>query len=162
MNVSVEYEESGFIAGFKTAIALLSGKEEDLPAPTQIPPQKENTLQHEALNRPQNDSNKSTGMEKYITTIQIGKMFGISNAKILYKIDRYILPICNEEDAKCFRVDYLKNPYQRTMRIYKLNCKGCLLFINYMDFWKKFVSAKEGIPKLKGVMAETFCDYHVA
>lgn len=36
MNVAVEYEESGFIAGFKTAMALLSGQEELLPTPSNI------------------------------------------------------------------------------------------------------------------------------
>lgn len=35
MNAAVEYEESGFIAGFKTAMALMSGNDELLPTPVE-------------------------------------------------------------------------------------------------------------------------------
>jgi len=36
MNCAVEYEESGFIAGFKTAMALKSGQEEVFSEPSNI------------------------------------------------------------------------------------------------------------------------------
>lgn len=52
MDVAIEFEESGFIAGFKTAMALLSGQEELLPVPTNIPSPEPAKSQQEAVNVP--------------------------------------------------------------------------------------------------------------
>ena len=59
MDCAVEYEESGFIAGFRTAMALSFSQEAYLPKPTQIPTYKAEKRLHTAFPVPKADPIKN-------------------------------------------------------------------------------------------------------
>lgn len=175
MNVAVEYEESGFIAGFKTAMAMLAGNESAVPVSTlchmcaetaqeRISPDNLNnsTLmakkwKNGAITKPQ-----AQGSGRYISTRRIAKMFGTPNWKIVKRIERQILPECTEEDKDGFYKCIEKNEQHRNTDVYRLNYRACLLYCQYISRLKKFENVKNGLAVMKEAMAEVFCCDYVA
>lgn len=155
MNTAVEYEESGFIAGFKTAMALLSGQEELLPAPTQITTPKAETSQQEAVTKTKEEP---MAMENFITTIQIAELFGQRNDKVCARIEKRILPFLDNTskamfEKKCGRT----KAYYKPAEYYKMNQAACKMYLDVVEPGKaKFINIAGGYAKLQELMQNVF------
>ena len=174
MNTAIEYEESGFIAGFKTAVALLSGQEELLPTPTQITTQKAETSQHEAVNDSHAvETNKpiyapainANFIEEagVINTKQIADMFETTNFKVVRRIEKQILPYLDEATRKYFVKVEGHNIQHKPTVFYKLNKTACDLYLKEMEQKRKnFVNIAGGYAKLQELMQKVFPTEKVA
>ena len=154
MNTAVEYEESGFIAGFKTAMALLSGQEELLPAPTQITTPKAETSK--PIYAPAINSNfiEEDGV---INTKQIADMFETTNFKVVRRIEKQILPYLDEGTRKYFVKVEGHNIQHKPTVFYKLNKTACSLYLKEMEPKRKnFVNIAGGYAKLQELMRKVF------
>ena len=100
MNAAVEYEESGFIAGFKTAAALILGQEEYLPEPTNISTSKSESRLPEAEQKPQCMNNDVQSPDKYVDTKQLAKMFGRTNFKMCRTISTTLFPKASSSEKQ--------------------------------------------------------------
>lgn len=173
MNTAVEYEEGGFISGFKTAMALLSGQEELLPSPTQISKSAVENSQPVAVNASQNGNKaKDTpeGFRKnpppeanfiedndHITSVQISEMFGTSNLKVVRRIEKQILPYYDDNVKSHFiRVEGY-NIQHKKCTFYRLDSTACLLYMKEMEPKKsKFVNIAGGYAKMQELMEKMF------
>ena len=172
MDVAVEFEESGFIAGFKTAAALLFGQEQDFDQSTQISTPKRKQRQHKAVNDSQKEnmaedpaikfkkdpSQRATFAEDsdYINTVQIAKMFSTSNAKVVNRIEQNIIPYYSEDIGKHFlKVDGYNIQHKKVV-FYKLDATGCMLYMKAMETSKKFVNVAGGCAKMQELMEKMF------
>lgn len=168
MNTAVEFEESGFIAGFKTAMALLSGQEESLPVPTQITTSKVETSEHEAVKKAQEAGESkpiyapainSNFIEEagVINTKQIADMFETTNFKVVRRIEKQILPYLDEATRKYFVKVEGHNIQHKPMVFYKLNKTACDLYLKEMEQKRKnFVNIAGGYAKLQELMQRVF------
>ncbi len=177
MNAAVEFEESGFIAGFKTAMALVSGDEGFLPgvsdekagekpekAKELVLTEKANkytnkkkTTEHEAVKEPQ--CALGTECDKYIDTTQIAKMFERTNWKTCRTINNSIIPFLTEDEKKDFILDTKRSRFKKEQTVYKLTLNGCKKFIEVCSGaqFKMYSNFAEGIELLKQEMEKTWC-----
>lgn len=168
MSTAVEFEESGFIAGFKTAMALLSGQEELLPKPTQISTPEVEKSQHEAVNDAQVTANSkpiyapdinSNFIEEagVINTKQIADMFETTNFKVVRRIENQILPYLDETTKNYFVKVEGHNIQHKPTVFYKLNKTACTLYLKEMEPKRKnFVNIAGGYAKLQELMQKVF------
>lgn len=184
MNTAIEFEESGFIAGFKTAMALMSGNDDLFPKPIETgvktaqeqdlstkpnkSTHKVETRQHEAANDVQ-----ATGKSKpiyapainsnfieedgVINTKQIADMFETTNFKVVRRIEKQILPYLDETTRKYFIKVEGHNIQHKTTVFYKLNKTACNLYLKEMEPKRKnFVNIAGGCAKLQELMQKVF------
>ena len=151
MNCAVEYEESGFIAGFQTAAALLCGKEDLLHQPAEIPTPETETTFLEPIATPQEEVNLT-----FISTRKIGEMFDTPNWKVVKRIEDNILPECSEQEKKGFIKCTEKNEQKRDTIVYRLDHQACKLYIQYMSRSTKFFNVAAGIGKLQEMINAVF------
>ena len=175
MNCAVEFEESGFIAGFKTATALLQGQEEALQGATQITtPNKEQRLL-ETIPASKDNSNikkqskSSVDFRKnppddanfvedgFVKSTQIAEMFGQTNAKVVKRIETQILPYCGKEVEKHFiKVDGYNIQHKKCV-FYKMDEVACRLYMKEMEPKKStFVNIAGGIAKLEELLQKMY------
>lgn len=167
MNAAVEYEESGFIAGFKTAMALLSGQEEFLPEQSNISPPEPEKWQNKAVPDAQCDMQCPDEPEKYIDTTQIAKMLGRTNWKTCRTINNSILPFLTDEEKKWFVVGKIRDRHKKEQVIYKLTLQGCKKFLELCESpqFNVYASFSNGAVLLKQEMEKVWCsdcERHVA
>lgn len=170
MNCAVEFEESGFIAGFQTAVALLSGQEEVLSKATQNPTLEAETRQHRAINdkkgkefRENPPDNANFVNDGYVKSTQIAEMFGQTNHKVVKRIDTQILPYCSDEMKSHFiKVDGYNIQHKRCV-FYKMDDIACRLYIKEMDPKKStFVNIAGGIAKLEELLQRMYPTERIA
>lgn len=158
MNVAVEYEESGFISGFRYAMALLSSQEQVFTEAAQIPIQEMNTRKQEAIQ----DSQKKIQHEDIfssdcITTKQIADMFETTNFKVVIRIEKQILPYLDQESKKFFCKVEGHNVQHKPITMYKLNKAACQLYLKELEPKKKnFINIAGGYAKLQELMETVF------
>ena len=154
MDCAVEFEESGFIAGFQTAVALLLGKEEILPQPTQITSHEEEKRLHVAISKPQKASEACIGC---ITSLQIAELFGHRNQKVISRIEERILPYLDKDSRAYFeKVDGV-NIQNKPVTFYKMNRVACQMYLDLMESKKStFVNIAGGYAKLQELMERVF------
>lgn len=188
MNTAVEYEESGFIAGFQTAAALLFGGDELLPRPAAREasdeaqekgmeqasgddptksPSKPEQRQHGAASCSQGACKKRESPEKYIDTVQIGKMFGRTNWKMCRTINNSIIPFLSDDEKKNFVPCKIRDRFKKEQVIYKLTLEGCKKLIELCETpaFMVYASFSSGLELLKKEMEKVWCcdcDFHVA
>lgn len=187
MNVAVEYEESGFIAGFKTAMALLTNDDRLLPVPAEmkrqecsgkgqeqdfLPGTNNSTLEAEkrhpaAVTNAQCNPLCPDENEKYIDTTQIAKMFGRTNWKTCRTISKSIIPFLTDEEKKDFIVAKKRDLHKKEQDIYKLTLRGCKKFLELCESpqFSLYANFSEGAELLKQEMERTWCgdcEKHVA
>lgn len=164
MNCAVEFEESGFIAGFQTAVALFSGKEEVLQEPTQIPTPEPPKRLPEAITKPKGKEFRENPPEDanfakdgYVKSTQIAEMFGQTNYKVVKRIEDLILPYCSEDLKKHFiKVDGYNIQHKRCV-FYKLDDIACRLYIKEIEPKKStFVNIAGGIAKLEELLQRMY------
>lgn len=129
MNAAVEYEESGFIAGFKTAAALILGQEEYLPEPTNISTPKSESRLPEAEQKPHCSNDDTHGPDKYVDTKQLAKMFGRTNFKMCRTISKTVLPYLPDDERGCVVAVREKERNQKEQVIFRLDLNGCKKFL---------------------------------
>lgn len=156
MNVAVEYEESGFIAGFKYAMTLISSQEQTEEELPQIPTPEEKITVQEAVNEAQNvmvDSIKGN----CITSKQIAEMFEIRNSKVVHRIEKFILPYLDAESQSYFQKIECVNSQYKPMTVYKLNKAACQQYLKSVETMRKnFVNIAGGYIKMQELMEKVF------
>lgn len=158
MNVAVEYEESGFVAGFRYAVALLSGQEQTLSEAEQIPTHEAEQTVQEAVKGSQNELQMIDSIgNDCITTKQIAEMFETTNFKVVSRIEQQILPYLDQESKKFFCKVEGVNVQHKPVTFYKLNRAACQLYLKEMEpKRKKFINIAGGYAKLQELMETVF------
>jgi len=161
MSCAVEFEESGFIAGFLYALSRLQAPtseagedptsntakdEKTPPGPIQV-----NREQIRGHSQP-NTQDKSA----YITSRQIAEMFETPNSKVTKRIECDILPNLDEQSRKNFEHDVFINVQKRRFVYYRLNRVACEIYIKAMEPYKKYVSITAGMAKMRAMMKSMF------
>lgn len=158
MNVAVEYEESGFVAGFRYAVALLSSQEQTLSEAEQIPTHEAEQTVQEAVKGSQNELQMIDSIgNDCITTKQIAEMFETTNFKVVSRIEQQILPYLDQESKKFFCKVEGVNVQHKPVTFYKLNRAACQLYLKAMEpKRKKFINIAGGYAKLQELMETVF------
>lgn len=158
MNVAVEYEESGFIAGFLYAKAILSGQEDRFNMSWQNPSKDVEKSPHKAVKGSYKELPRLdiTGKD-FITSKQIADMFDTSNGKVVARIEKQILPYLDEESKTFFcKVDGI-NTQHKPVKFYKMNRAGCSIYLKTVEPKKKsFINIAGGYAKLQELMDKVF------
>ncbi len=170
MDAAIEYEESGFIAGFKYAMALAARQEGIEKYMEQIPAPEENNQQKEAAQTL--DREKKIVEEKAeniqpvlvdevgtdcITTKQIAEMFETTNFKVVKRIESQIFPYLDEESKKYFQKVDGVNVQHKPVTFYKMNKAACQIYLKAVETKKKnFINIAGGYAKLQELMDKVF------
>lgn len=176
IGIGLEFEESGFIAGFKTAMELATGQKLIFGSePTNTPEEQEKPM-HGAVMESQGHQKQTPTSEpdppvqeepkpvsyvgrKYITTSQIGKLFGNSNWVIADRIERKLFPLVDSEMKKNFEKCTSKNERGRVTTFYKLNRAACERYMAYMEAnASSRLNIMSGIAQMKALVEEVFDD----
>jgi len=92
-DVAVEFEEDGFIAGFKVAMNLLLAQEQAPSYDTQNTTNEARESQHKAVNHP----NECPRLDDcFITSVQIAELFGQVHSKVVHRIEDRIMPLLDD------------------------------------------------------------------
>lgn len=153
-DVAVEFEEGGFIAGFKMAMNLLLAQKPNLSDDTQNTTNEVWESQHEAVNA----SNEGSRMDDcFITSVQIAELFGQVHSKVVHRIDDRIMPLLDETDRAMFKKEIGKNRQNKGLPFYKLNQAACRMYLDAMEPKKtQFINIAGGYAKLQELMQSTF------
>lgn len=149
MDVAVEYEESGFMAGYRMCLKHLQEQEQPFEAEATNPPPEDAKRQTEAVTG-------SVDALDFISSKQIAEMFGTPNWKVVHRIDEYILPKVSAEEQGDFIKQTERNNQNKTTTVYRLGYNACMKYIDYMMNSKKFHNVEVGIAKLIVEMKNRF------
>lgn len=152
-DVAVEFEEGGFIAGFKTAMNLLLAQEQAPSYDTQNTTNEAGESQHKATN----GSNEGSKMKCFITSLQIAELFQTPNHKVIKRIEERIMPLLDEDSKAMFKKTSGKNSQNKEVTFYKLNQAACMMYLEIMEPKKtQFINIAGGYAKLQELMQSTF------
>ena len=142
-DVAVEFEEGGFMAGFKVAMnLLLADGQEAAEQPqervfndgAQITTNEVVKGQHEAANDPG----------------EVPKMDECF-------IEDRIMPLLDETSKAMFKKEIGKNKQNKDLAFYKLNQAACMMYLEVMEPKKaQFINIAGGYAKLQELMQSTF------
>lgn len=149
MDVAVEYEESGFMAGYRMCLKHLQEQAESFEVCPTNPPSGEEQGQEKA-------DTGSVDAKDFISSKQIAEMFGTPNWKVVRRIDEYILPKASAEEKTGFIKRSEKNRQNKETTLYYLGYDACKKYIDYMMDSKKFHNVEVGIAKLIVEMRNKF------
>ena len=174
MDCAVEFEESGFVAGFKYALSLL----QDPTSPVRMEPthntSEAETTPQEAPQEPKapetppvttenakavSDSEKPKPQGTHagsITSREIAKMFEVTHGNVVRRIENMILPRLDAERKEFFRLDVEMTPRHRRYKVYRLNKAACELYLEEMKLHQQFINVVGGLVKMKELMKEVF------
>lgn len=149
MDVAVEYEESGFMAGYRMCLKHLQEQEQSVgseatnPTPEEIKPQVQvETGPVDALD--------------FISSRQIGDMFSAPNGKVVRRIKNQILPYCTEEQRKEFSLTSERSRQNKYIEVYRLSKKACGIYLDHMEKWSGMLNVMNGISEMRKKMQEVF------
>lgn len=149
MDVAVEYEESGFMAGYRMCLKHLQEQEQSVgseatnPTPEEIKPQVQvETGSVDALD--------------FISSRQIGDMFSAPNGKVVRRIKNQILPYCTEEQRKEFSLTSERSRQNKYIEVYRLSKKACGIYLDHMEKWSGMLNVMNGISEMRKKMQEVF------
>ncbi len=162
-DVAVEFEEGGFMAGFKVAMnLLLADGQEAAEQPqervfndgAQITTNEVVKGQHEAANDPGEVPKMD---ECFITSVQIAELFGQVHSKVMHRIEDRIMPLLDETSKAMFKKEIGKNKQNKDLAFYKLNQAACMMYLEVMEPKKaQFINIAGGYAKLQELMQSTF------
>ena len=176
MDCAVEFEESGFIAGFgigfRCALGLLQGSatpaREEINSTTsdaETTPQEatpelkapETTPANTDTAKVESDSWKLKGTDtrNCITSRDIAKLFGVTHCSVVQRIERIILRL-DAESRGFFRAGTYVSPKNRMYKMYRLNKAACDLYIQEIDKYAQFMNITGGLAKMRELMKEVF------
>ena len=147
MDTAVEYEESGFIAGYRFAMKQIKGLQQP-----QIVQTTNSTL--ESLNSKHGATVQSYGTPWSISTKQIAKMFKTENSKVMARINCSILPHLSEDERKEFKLTRELSYRDRPINVYRMTRKACKIYLSHMEKWSGMSSVAEGIAELRKLVAD--------
>lgn len=147
MDVAVEYEESGFLAGYRMCMRHLQ----------------EQTAEAEATNTPPDEEKRqiravkgSVDVLDFISSRQIADIFGTSNFKIVRRINEQILPYCTDDERKEFTLSSEMSRQHKYIEVYHLSHDACMQYLEYIEGCKKFTNIAEGIGRFKEMIQSVF------
>ena len=91
-----------------------------------------------------------------ISSEKIAELFETSNAKVVKRIEEFIMPKLDTQSKRYFRMEIEYTPQHRRYRVYYLNKTACDLYMAEMEPHKKFVNIAGGIVKLRELMKRVF------
>lgn len=169
MDFAVEYEESGFIAGFRWAVMMfLHGAPEppaEAPERASEPPtrklQPEPAKPAPASSAPllrdvEDDRCVDKPVAGCITTKQIAELFSTSNFKVVRRIDERIMPYLDSETRKNFQLVRGFNSQHKKTTFYRLNRTACELYLEEISKYKKLVNIAGGCGAMQELVAKVF------
>lgn len=168
-DVAVEFEEGGFIAGFKTAMNILLAEDDAMQTEPDAEKAQEQAFDNEATNptlaaeksqhEAANDVNNGFRMDNcYITSVQIAELFGQVHSKVMHRIEDRIMPLLDKTSKAMFRKEIGKNKQNKDLPFYKLNQAACMMYLEIMEPKKtQFINIAGGYAKLQELMQSTFC-----
>lgn len=149
MDVAVEYEESGFMAGYRMCLKHLQEQEQSVgseatnPTPQEIKPQVQvETGSVDALD--------------FISSRQIGDMFSAPNGKVVRRIKNQILPYCTDEERQEFSLTSERSRQNKYIEVYRLSKKACGIYLDHMEKWSGMLNVMTGISEMRKKMQEVF------
>ena len=149
MDAAVEYEESGFMAGYRMCLKHLQEQAQFLQ-----------TKATNTTNVPGKEQKKlvtgSVDAEDFISSMQIAEMFGTSNFKVVRRINEQILPYCNDKERKSFTLTSEMNQQKKYIKVYRLSNDACTKYLEHMEQHARFANITEGIYKFQKMMLRTF------
>lgn len=156
MNVAVEYEQCGFVAGVRYAFQLIRNQAGD--AAEAMPG---NAAPGEAAGRavPGNDAAEWREPEAAswsITSKQIAEMFETSHYKVVLRIETRILPELDAQSRLNFRKEVGQTPQRKKYVYYRLNRAACDAYMKEMDLYKKYVKVAGGLAKMGELVQAVF------
>ena len=150
MDVAVEYEESGFMAGYRLCLKHLQEQAGSFEDSTTNPPPGEEQGQEQA-------DTGSVDVTDFICSKQIAEIFCTSNWKVVHRIDERILPdVTEDEKAEFIKKTEKCSENQKMATYYYLGYNACKKYIDYMMNSKKFHNVEVGIAKLIVEMKNRF------
>jgi len=167
MSCAVEFEENGFINGFRYAMAILQWNV-NLPVALLDSIEKDAAAHQEAyegVNLPEGVKPKerdsvvhAKDLEgKCITSKQIGELFDSTNAKVVRRIENKIFPSLDKESQKLFECVKMYNLQNKPIKIYKLNREACMIYLKHMEPKKnQYISIAGGYAKMQELVERTF------
>lgn len=137
MDVAVEFEESGFIAGVQYATHFLA-----------------DTIKETGNSYSEVESKDIC---KYITTHQIAEIFNTGNFRVVKKIEKSILPKLDDSSKKNFVKSTIFNSKNKKIEIYKLNRIACEEYMRSIKQNKKcYIKVAAGYSKLEEFVEHYF------
>lgn len=149
MDVAVEYEESGFMAGYRMCLKHLQEQEQQTQTNTTIPIPEEPKEQEEA-------DTGSVDVLDFISSRQIGEMFSAPNGKVVRRIKNQILPYCTDDERREFSLTSERSRQNKYIEVYRLSKKACGIYLDHMEKWSGMINVMTGISEMRKRMQEVF------
>lgn len=153
-DVAVEFEEDGFVAGFKVAMQLLLAQDQVSDNDILNYTDGAETNQHRA---PDVSGKRSKVSDCFITSKQIAELFGTINWRVVKRIDNQIMPFLDNGSKALFEKASGLNSQNKPVVFYKLNQAACRMYLEIMYPKKaQFTNIAAGCAKLQKLMQKTF------
>lgn len=149
MDVAVEYEESGFMAGYRMCLKHLQEQEQQAQTDTT------NSIPEEPKRQEQADTG-SVDASDFISSRQIGEMFSAPNGKVVRRIKNQILPYCTDDERREFSLTSERSRQNKYIEVYRLSKKACGIYLDHMEKWSGMINVMTGISEMRKRMQEVF------
>lgn len=162
MSCAVEFELSGFIAGFQTAAAAFVNQAPEVLKSIEVPFLAE-CNEVNAKGEKKGESSREVAVSQkneagldFISSKTIAEFFETTNWRIVRRIEQKILPYCSEQQKNGFVKDQELNCRKRHIDIYKLDHNACRLYFEHMEPYKSNVLVAGGLGKMEELMKNVF------
>ena len=149
MDVAVEYEESGFMAGYRMCLKHLQEQEQQAQTNTT------NSIPKEPKKQEQADAGSVDALD-FISSRQIGEMFSAPNGKVVRRIKNQILPYCTDDERREFSLASERSRQNKYIEVYRLSKKACGIYLDHMEKWSGMINVMTGISEMRKRMQEVF------
>lgn len=144
MNVAVEFEQCGFIAGVKYALQYICNPEET-------------TIIDSAVEKDAPVAAQEPEAATWsITSKQIAEMFETPNSKVVRRIEGKILPDLDAQSKLNFKREIGCTAQKKEYVYYRLNKAACEIYMAAMEPHKKYVNIAGGLSKMAELMKTVF------
>lgn len=156
MNVAVEFEESGFVAGFRWCMDLTA--QYNSYTDKADGERRDSSGRKMRLKGKEKIDKKDRGIEgPHISSRQVGAFFGKANCLVCERIENKIWKQCTEEEMKHFvkAEEYTKS--NRIITVYHMDEVAAGAYLRYMrEYGNHNCKTKEGIRKMEECVKQTF------
>lgn len=147
--LAVEYEESGFMAGYRMCLKHLQEQEQQAQTNTT------NSIPEEPKKQEQADTGSVDALD-FISSRQIGEMFSAPNGKVVRRIKNQILPYCTDDERREFSLTSERSRQNKYIEVYRLSKKACGIYLDHMEKWSGMINVMTGISEMRKRMQEVF------
>lgn len=149
MDVAVEYEESGFMAGYRMCLKHLQEQEQSEKGKAT------NSTPEEIKQQVQAETGSVDALD-FISSRQIGDMFSAPNGKVVRRIKNQILPYCTDDERQEFSLTSERSRQNKYIEVYRLSKKACGIYLDHMEKWSGMLNVMTGISEMRKKMQEVF------